>query len=268
MIRGRRRDASVWRGRRSALLALAGVLSCAPAPADEVVTGDEASAASPPAEAGAAPTPAEAEVASTAARADPDIVVPGGAFGPVSPHASEADILAAVGTGQYEPRLAELGEGMCAPGGVLFPDSPDEISVAFVDSTRALVAEAVARREGRWRTAEGVRVGTTLAELRALNGAPLTLTGFNWDRGGVVLDYHGGALAHYRDGTGFFVVLHARPHVQERELVGDRDVSSDEPALGRYDVRVSVLESFWRVSRDSFDCELTEDGSLSRIKGR
>lgn len=184
-----------------------------------------------------------------------DLVVPGGRFGPVEPDASGADLAAALGDA-YQEDVAYLGEGFCGAGARLYGGSADEIRVAFVDDTRALVASATADAAGaRWRTAEGVGVGTSLDELAGLNGAPITFTGFGWDRGGTVIGYGGGALSSYRDGTGFFVLLDASPGPTDRALVGDHAVSSDDPALADYDVRVRGLEAQWRDAQ-SRDCEL------------
>lgn len=191
--------------------------------------------------------------ATTGVDAARNLVVPGGRFGPIEPDASAGDLVAAVGDA-YAEDVVHLGEGFCAPGAVLYGGTSDEIQVAFTDDTRELVASAVADGEGaRWRTAEGVGVGTPLERLAELNGAPITFTGFGWDRGGTVIGYGDGALAHYRDGSGFFLLLDASPRVTDGALVGDRDVSSDHPALAAYDVRVRGLEAQWRTPR-SRDC--------------
>lgn len=185
--------------------------------------------------------------------ATPDLVVPGGRFGPIEPDASARDLIGAVG-GAYAEDVVHLGEGFCAAGAVLYGGTADEIRVAFTDDTRELVASAAANGEGaRWRTAEGVGVGTPLERLAELNGAPITFTGFGWDRGGTVVGYGGGALSSYRDATGFFVLLDATPRVADRALVGDHEVSSDHPALAAYDLRVRGLEAQWRTPR-SRDC--------------
>ncbi len=182
-----------------------------------------------------------------------NLVVPGGRFGPIEPDASTGDLVAAVGAA-YAEDVVHLGEGLCAPGAVLYGGTSDEIRVAFTDDARELIASAVANREGaRWRSAEGVGVGTALERLAELNGAPITFTGFGWDRGGTVIGYGGGALSSYRDGTGFFLLLDASPRVTDDALIGDHDVSSDDPALAGYDVRVRGLEAQWRTPR-SRDC--------------
>ena len=46
-----------------------------------------------------------------------------------------------------------------------------------------------------WHAASGLRTGMTLAELVALNGAPVSFYGLGWDYGGTVQDWHGGTLA-------------------------------------------------------------------------
>ncbi len=40
-------------------------------------------------------------------------------------------------------------------------------------------------KDSRWTLPNGVKVGTDLARLEQLNGRPFTITGFDWDYGGV-----------------------------------------------------------------------------------
>ncbi|SDW61168.1 hypothetical protein [Lysobacter enzymogenes] len=47
----------------------------------------------------------------------------------------------------------------------------------------------------RWRLDNGVAIGLPLAELVRLNGKPLRFYGLDWDYGGIVTDWNGGALA-------------------------------------------------------------------------
>lgn len=239
------------------------LLACAPADrAEPDVAGDGLETPAPGPGEGVAPPGTPDGDTTPAAPADsaPSLVVPGGRFGPIEADASARDLIAAAG-GAYAEDVAHIGEGFCAAGAVLYGGTADEIQVAFVDGARGLVASAVAEGEGaRWRTAEGVGVGTALEELTELNGAPITFTGFGWDRGGTVIGYGDGALSSYRDGTGFFLLLDASPRVTDRALIGDRDVSSDHPALVAYDVRVRALEAQWRTPT-SRECELEPDGA-------
>jgi hypothetical protein len=245
---------------------LAAAAACAPgdspdAPAQDVDDGVAAVGTTH------ADTLAGADTSPTGPDSAPSLVVPGGRFGPIGPDASARDLAAAVG-GAYADTVAYLGEGFCGAGAVLYAGTPDEIRVAFVDDSRELVASAVAEGEGaRWRTAEGIGVGTPLERVAELNGAPITFTGFGWDRGGTVIGYGGGALARYRDGTGFFVLLDATPRVTERALVGDHDVSSDHPALAAYDVRVRGLEAQWRTPQAQDCAPRTDDAAPGGSRG-
>lgn len=46
-----------------------------------------------------------------------------------------------------------------------------------------------------WRTAEGIKIETTLAAVERINGRPFTLSGFEHDNGGTVYSWKGGKLA-------------------------------------------------------------------------
>ena len=52
-----------------------------------------------------------------------------------------------------------------------------------------------AKDQSAWTTAHGIRIGMPLAEVEKLNGKPFKLSGFDWDYGGRVTDWQGGALS-------------------------------------------------------------------------
>ncbi len=101
----------------------------------------------------------------------------------------------------------------------------------------------------QWHDANGLRPGMTLAELVALNGAPVSFYGLGWDYGGGVQDWHGGKLANAVDAATFHrVSLVTRKdagaaHVPE----GDSSFRSDDrryPTMGN-DLIVGELGISW-----------------------
>lgn len=140
-----------------------------------------------------------------------------------------------------------LAEGEMTRGVVLFPDDPSRRAyVHFVDAEhlRGLELIRIVDPESTWSLGEGLRMGTTLAELVARNGAPIEFSGFGWDYGGAIAGFRGGALeprSAQGAQTGFR--LSPRPGLDpERENAlpnGDATFSSDDPQFG--DIGTSVV---------------------------
>jgi hypothetical protein len=174
---------------------------------------------------------------------------------------SERTLLSLLGPARMVRREAHVGEGFCVPGSVLYPGTPDEIEVLWSDSTYGAPAVArVSGRSSRWRTGRGVGVGTSLAELEVLKGAPVELTGFGWDyggraswsepspegRGGVVLE-----LAPHPDS-----LARAASDPRYPEILGDRAVRSDHPLMARLDVRVERVSVRLGPTAPEHECAL------------
>jgi len=87
------------------------------------------------------------------------------------------------------------GEGTQIPGVVLWPDDDARrIEVLFADEARTQITNVRVFDGSQWQVG-GLSTGSTLAEANAVNGTPFELFGFEWDYGGAVTDFKGGALA-------------------------------------------------------------------------
>src|SRR5204862_1014303 len=87
------------------------------------------------------------------------------------------------------------GEGF--NGIVLFGNDPQrraEIFFADEANQRGMSSIRVTGVKSRWHFDNGLRVGVTLAELVAKNGAPISYSGLDWDYGGTISDWNGGRL--------------------------------------------------------------------------
>ena len=103
--------------------------------------------------------------------------------------------------------------------------------------------------DSNWRDASGLRPGMNLAELVALNGAPVSFYGLAWDYGGTVQDWHGGTLANAVDARVFHrVSLVPRRGAGDASLPqGDASFRSDDtrfPTIGK-DLVVGQLGISW-----------------------
>ena len=127
------------------------------------------------------------------------------------------------------------------PALVVFPDDPRKRLelVLDADNPDAPIRELrVSSTDSRWHDASGLRTGISLAELVALNGAPVSFYGLDWDYGGTVQDWHGGKLANAVGNPLFHrVTLAARNDAGDVDLpAGDATFRSDDdkwPTIGR-----------------------------------
>jgi hypothetical protein len=140
-----------------------------------------------------------------------------------------------------------VAEGEMTRGAVLFPDDPSRRAYVHFNDTEQLEGLAYIRivdPESTWSLGEGLRMGTTLAELVARNGAPIEFSGFGWDYGGAIAGFRGGKLeprSAHGPQTGFR--LSPRPGLDpelENALPnGDATFSSDDPQFA--DVATSIV---------------------------
>ena len=133
------------------------------------------------------------------------------------------------------------------PALVVFPDDPSRRLELVLDAEDkdAPIQEIRVRAPGsRWRDASGLRMGMTLSELVALNGAPISFYGLEWDYGGTVQDWHGGRLANAA-GAALFrrVTLGARTGTSPDAVpIGDSVFRSDDARLAGVGDALEVAE--------------------------
>jgi hypothetical protein len=121
---------------------------------------------------------------------------------------------------------------------VLYPNTKNEVRFVWSDSTSfsQLQYLSVVRDSSDWST-RGVKVGTRLNELVALNGKDFTFSGFGWDYGGAVAWEPGGNLiglqlelcpSDYQDSDG-------------DSLIGDVSISSRSTVAKKNNPRVCEI---------------------------
>ena len=128
------------------------------------------------------------------AAADNTLVIPGESVGPITAKFKRADLVKAFGAVNVKDAKIQLGEGETTPGVVVFPkDSKRRLEITWVKSKRVGDIRFTGQ-SSLWHTADGITLGTTLAQLQKLNGGPFKFSGFGWDYGGVILSWDGGKL--------------------------------------------------------------------------
>jgi hypothetical protein len=181
----------------------------------------------------------------TSAKADWKIV-PGRSAGRLTLESGETDLKQVYGARVVQSTRIELGEGETAPGTVVYPDdSLRRAEILWQDTVARRRPARMILRGSRslWQAGPGVSLGTNLQELERLNGRPFKLAGFGWDYGGMVTDWAGGAL----DGSLAEIKLYLDPGPAQYEspaysnVLGDRDYSSDLPAMQQLNPRVTQI---------------------------
>lgn len=133
-------------------------------------------------------------------------------------------------------RIEEIpgAEGGSFRGVLLFPDDSTRRAAVYFQDPQSLLGLAmvsVDEDHSQWKLASGVGIGTSLAEVRKLNGKPFTFSGFDWDHGGTIIDWHGGKLAPASDGAVFARIQLRKPQgdVVKAYPQGESQFSSDDP---------------------------------------
>lgn len=180
------------------------------------------------------------ETAATTRPTNDFIIVPGQRVGPLAAAAArENDLIQTFGAENIKKQPIYIGEGFEMPGYLIFPDAPGELEVVY-DTTVAMDKPAfirVARADTQWKTDQGISLGTTLAELQAINGKPFLFYGFGWDYGGSVTNWNEGAIS-----SDLMITLDAGEGEFPETLLGDQEISSDNPLLKDLPIRVVILE--------------------------
>ena len=205
--------------------------------------------APPPPAPAAIETPAPATPAPPAETASPTVASQDWTLpGTLGPLTTRQALAARFGKANVREETFDGAEGIGTyPALVLFPDDPSQRLELVLDAEDkdAPIQELRVRAPGsRWRDASGLRMGMTLSELVALNGAPISFYGLEWDYGGTVQDWHGGKLANAA-GAALFrrVTLRARAGTSPDAVpIGDSVFRSDDPRLAGVGDALEVAE--------------------------
>lgn len=135
-------------------------------------------------------------------------------------------------------------EGIELLATTVFPDDPQRrMQFTWWDEDKLEYLGSVELAPGQ-QTPEGVRIGQTVAEVEAINGAPFTINGFWWDYGGGAM-FENGALKSPEEGCSFRLRFAPRDDYPESlditPVAGEVQVPSSEPLLKELDVRVSEV---------------------------
>lgn len=135
-------------------------------------------------------------------------------------------------------------EGIELLATTVFPDDPQRrMQFTWWDDDKLEYLGSVELAPSQ-QTPEGVKIGQTVAEVEAINGAPFTINGFWWDYGGGAM-FEKGALVSLDEGCGFWLRFAPKEDYPESldttPVAGEVEVPSSEPLLKTLDVRVQSI---------------------------
>ena len=168
-----------------------------------------------------------------------------GCEGPFTADLTEAKLVSIYGAANVRSGDVHFAEGLSEPGAVVFPDAPeDRIEVFWRDAATRTNPRVirVTGRQSRWRTRDGITIGSDLKAIERTNRRPFRLLGFGWDYGGTVMSWGAGQLA-LLDATPCRVRIRLTPPegLAFKELIGERQFSSGHPAMQKLNPRVYEL---------------------------
>lgn len=158
------------------------------------------------------------------------VLPPFDCVGPFTADASEAALVRRFGRANVVFKTVPAPEGEMVNATVLFPkDRARRVEIVWRDEKkRRRPGEVLVYNPGPWRTPEGIKIGSTLAEVEAANGNPFSLSGFGWDYAGTVLDWKGGRLVR----GGCELMLRFEPSGSyDEQASGDQEFQSDQQAM-------------------------------------
>jgi len=167
------------------------------------------------------------------------LIMPGKSVGPITPRSTRADLVKAFGAANVKNATIYLSEGETVPGTVVFDKDPKR-RLEITWTKKKLVGDVkIVGSSSLWHTAEGITLGTTLAELQRLNGKPFKFSGFDWDYGGLIQGWQGGKLETSLKGV--WPSLNPGPKDNTSEISGDREFSSDDVLKKNFHITVCQL---------------------------
>lgn len=190
--------------------------------------------------------------APTATEPDLSIVI-GEKVGLITPsNCTREAILAAYGKDAIVDTIYII-DGMYGEGVVLFPDNPKRRVEIYwneeIDPKRPAYIQIDGDSTGvsDWKTAEGLTIGTPMAEVQKMNGKPFDVSGFGWDYGGFVTEWKGG---NFNTSLG----LRFAPKGDDAKVSGEGTFASDNPAMVASNPIVTSMEFRFLANEQLPDC--------------
>jgi hypothetical protein len=171
------------------------------------------------------------------------LINPLSSVGRIVPNSTEADLIRTYGAKNVKRVTIDVGEGETVQGSVLFPGTPDAVEIEWAKLYSQPVRISISSKGTKWRTREGITIGTSLDELEVINGGLFSLTGFGWDYEGRTVSWEKGKLPKqlYLD----LKPIKAVPEKTFENVLGDRSFSSSFPGMIKLKLAVKKIFVRW-----------------------
>lgn len=165
--------------------------------------------------------------------------------GPFARGATVGTLASVFGAANVVNRTIDGPEGSTLDATLVFPEDPARrLVVLWQDEVaRARPAAILIQDQSEWVGPGGIRLGTTLSEVEAANGAPFTILGFGWDYGGSA-GFEEGTLADLPGGCTLSLTFQIDETVEGPEfdaIMGDEQFRSDNPLIRKAAPTVSQI---------------------------
>lgn len=118
---------------------------------------------------------------------------------------------------------------------VMYPDTPDELHITWKSNGRKEIHDLRFSENGKWKSAEGIEIGTTYDALNKLNEKEISFYGFGWDYGGAVM-WNNGKL----ENSKLRVFLAPDGEVADK-FYGDRIIKASEEEIENLNLKVTTI---------------------------
>lgn len=118
---------------------------------------------------------------------------------------------------------------------ILYPETSDELHITWTDASKKQIKDISFSNAGKWRTKEGIKVGTSYVELNKLNGKEISFYGFGWDYSGAVV-WNNGKL----ERTKLRVFL-APENEPKARFIGDQIIKATPEEIAKMNLKVASI---------------------------
>jgi hypothetical protein len=166
--------------------------------------------------------------------------------GPFGRESSHALLVKTFGAKNVAYRKVRGAEGERIWASVLYPNSAKKRLEFIWNDVKARRRPSI-RIEGAsgWGAPNGIRIGIGLTDIEKFNGKPFKISGFNWDYGGQVTDWEGGALSYPVVGGCHvdidFSLDKSAPDAAIDKVSGESNFASDNPSMLATKAKVSTI---------------------------
>lgn len=133
------------------------------------------------------------------------LIKPGISVGRITKNSTETDLIKFFGKENVVRGKIPIGEGQSIDGTIIYKGTNDQLYVIWKNSFTPPINRIIIRKKNtKWKTNDGITIGSSLNDLIKLNGKDFTISGFEWDYPGTIITWNNGKLEeNYKIGKKF-----------------------------------------------------------------